>query len=191
MIGKVKGTLVEVQGSTGLVETQMGITYEILLTPRVLASPVGTQLDIHTHLQVKEDSHTLFGFDDHSQKVLFRLLISVSGVGPKSAFGIVSFSSAQSIIAAIRDSDTAFFSKMPGLGKKTAMKIIVELSSKLKGAIDESKLFITDDTKVVLDALVSLGYPAAEARSIINGLPSTMSVEQMITEALKKSGSTK
>ena len=77
------------------------------------------------------------------------------------------------------------------MGKKTAMKIIVELSSKLKGAIDESKLFITDDTKIVLDALVSLGYPAAEARSIVNGLPSTMSVEQMITEALKQSGSAK
>jgi Holliday junction DNA helicase RuvA len=191
MIGKVKGTLVEVQGNVGLVETQMGIAYEILLTPRALASPIGTAFDIHTHLQVKEDSHTLFGFDDYSQKVLFKLLIGVSGVGPKSAFGIVSFSSATSIIAAIRDSDTAYFSRMPGVGKKTAMKIIVELSSKLKGAIDESKLFITDDTKIVLDALVSLGYPAAEARSIVNGLPSTMSVEQMITEALKQSGSAK
>ena len=191
MIGKVKGTLVEVQGNVGLVETQMGIAYEILLTPRALASPIGTAFDIHTHLQVKEDSHTLFGFDDYSQKVLFKLLIGVSGVGPKSAFGIVSFSSATSIIAAIRDSDTAYFSRMPGVGKKTAMKIIVELSSKHKGAIDESKLFITDDTKIVLDALVSLGYPAAEARSIVNGLPSTMSVEQMITEALKQSGSAK
>ncbi len=191
MIGKVKGTLVEVQGNVGLVETQMGIAYEILLTPRALASPIGTAFDIHTHLQVKVDSHTLFGFDDYSQKVLFKLLIGVSGVGPKSAFGIVSFSSATSIIAAIRDSDTAYFSRMPGVGKKTAMKIIVELSSKLKGAIDESKLFITDDTKIVLDALVSLGYPAAEARSIVNGLPSTMSVEQMITEALKQSGSAK
>src|SRR3989338_160588 len=114
MIGKVKGTLVEIQGNVGLVETQVGITYEILLTPRVLASPVGTPLDIHTHLQVKEDSHTLFGFDDHSQKALFKLLIGVSGVGPKSAFGIVSFSSATSIIGAIRDSDTAYFSRMPG-----------------------------------------------------------------------------
>ena len=191
MIGKVKGTLVEVQGNVGLVETQMGIAYEILLTPRALASPIGTAFDIHTHLQVKEDSHTLFGFDDYSQKVLFKLLIGVSGVGPKSAFGIVSFSSATSIIAAIRDSDTSYFSLMPEVGKKTALKIIVELSSKLNGAIDESKLFITDDTKIVLDALVSLGYPAAEARSIVNGLPSTMSVEQMITEALKQSGSAK
>jgi Holliday junction DNA helicase RuvA len=153
-----------------------------------LAQPLGTPISIHTHLQVKEDSHTLFGFDDYSQKVLFKLLIGVSGVGPKSAFGILSFSTAAAIIEAIRANDTAFFSRVPGLGKKTAMKIIVELSSKLEGAIDESKLFVTDETKTVIDALVALGYPAADARHIVHKLPNTLTVEQMITEALKMSG---
>lgn len=191
MIGMITGTLIEVQASTGIIETNAGIAYEVLLTPRLLATPIGASMRIYTHLQVKEDAHTLFGFDDHAQKVLFRMLIGVSGVGPKSAFGIVSFSPSSAIVEAIRTNDTAFFSRIPGLGKKTAMKIIVELSSKLEGALDETKLFVTDESKMAIDALVALGYPAAEARTIVNGLPAELSVEQMITQALQLSGEKK
>lgn len=187
MIGKVKGKLTEVEANTGLIETSGGVSYLVLLTPPILGRGIGTELDIYTHLQIRDDAHVLFGFENKQQRIVFQLLTSVSGVGPKTAFGIISSADDDEIIAAVRAQDVLFFSRVPGLGTKTAQKIILELSSKLKSDFDFKNVQLSDDDKTVVEALVSLGFKQADARKIVRDLPATLSVQDKIKEALKYS----
>lgn len=185
MIGKIKGSLVEVNGNIGLIETRSGIYYEVFLIPHILSKPSQAQVEIYTYLQVKEDDLILFGFESKKQKDLFKLLISVSGVGPKTAFGIISFTSEEDLLNAVRENDINFFSKIPGLGRKTAMKIILEISQKLKSAFQMEKLYLSEDDKTVVDALVSLGFRSVDAKQILLKIPKNRSVEEKIREGLK------
>ncbi|MBP6883585.1 Holliday junction branch migration protein RuvA, partial [Candidatus Woesebacteria bacterium] len=84
MIGRIKGKLVEINGNIGLVETSSGLSYEVFLPPALYAHPLNAAVEIETHLQVRDDAHILFGFKDKKDKELFKLLLSVSGVGPKT-----------------------------------------------------------------------------------------------------------
>jgi len=186
MIGKVRGILSEVHANFGLIQTAGGISYEVHLPPALLSRTLGSDLDVYTHLQVRDDAHVLFGFEQYRQLTLFRMLIAVSGVGPKSAFSIIAFSSASEIVDAIGSSDVAFFQRVKGLGKKSAQKIILELSSKLDSEVELDQLAVSDDDKTVVDALVALGYKAQEARSMLSAIPDGLSVEDSIRHALSK-----
>lgn len=186
MIGKVKGTLTEIDGNKGLVETESGLFYEIFLTPQLLSSAaMGSSVEVYTFLQVREDAHILFGFSSKNEKKLFELLIGISGVGPKTAYGVVSFSSEDELFAAVRSNDVDFFSKVPGLGRKTAMKIILELSQKLKSEFQMEKMYMSEEDKLVVDALVSLGFKSSEAKSMLSKLPKDLSLEEKIKEGLR------
>lgn len=192
MIGKIKGKLIELNGNVGLVETSSGVSYEINLTPALISShQLGKQLEVYTYFQVREDAQVLFGFKTHEEQNLFKLLISVSGVGPKIAFTVVSFSKEDELVSAIKINDVNYFSKIPGLGKKTAMKIILELSQKLQSEFKMEKMYLSEEDKTVVDALVSLGFKSQEAKGILSKLPKNLSVEEKIREALRSATSKK
>lgn len=192
MIGKIQGKLVEIEGNIGLIKTESGLSYQVFLTSSLVSKyKLEDELDIYTHLQVKEDDLVLFGFETKEEYQLFKMLLSVSGVGPKTAFSVVSFSKAQELLQAIKDNNLEYFTRIPGLGKKTAMKIILELSHKLDTEFKMQSMYLSSEDKTVVDALVTLGYKTQEAKNILSKIPKDLSIEEKIKEALKQSSSTK
>ncbi len=186
MIGKIKGKLVEIEGNVGLIETSSGVFYQVFLTPYLISLyNKQNNLEIYTYLQVKEDTLILFGFENKNQYTFFKLLLTVSGVGPKTAFNIISFFDINDLNNAIKNNDVGFLSRVPGLGKKTAAKIILELSTKLKTEFEFKNLVLSEDDKTVVDALISLGYKSNEAKIIVNQIPKNLSIEEKIKIALK------
>lgn len=188
MIGKLKGKLIEVSGNVGLIETSGGVSYEVFLTPQLLTthSTLLTNIDVYTFLQVRDDALVLFGFQTKREYEFFKLLLSVSGVGPKTAFSVISFVPLDSLVSSVRANDVDVLTQVPGLGRKTAMKIILELSTKLKSDFDMKNMVLSEEDKTVIEALMSLGYKAVEARKLLSKLPKNLSVEEKIKEALKK-----
>jgi holliday junction DNA helicase RuvA len=186
MIGKLKGILSDIEGNVGLIETSGGVSYRVYL-PKSLTSPTfpTTPIELYTHLQVKEDDLVLFGFTTKDDYNFFKLLISVSGVGPKTAYLIISNARLSELIVAIQQNNIDFFTAIKGLGKKTAMKIILELSQKLKSEFSFEKMSLSDEDKTVIEALVSLGFKSNDAKFVISKLPKNISIEQKIQEALK------
>ena len=194
MIGKLKGKLVEVDGNIGLIETSGGVFYQVFLPTNLLSNfqPPPLSLTIHhlpsieiyTYLQVRDDALVLFGFETKKHHNFFKLLLTVSGVGPKTAFNIISFVPLDTLVTSVTSNDVDGL-KVPGLGRKTAMKIILELSSKLKSDFDMGKMILSDDDQTAVSALVSLGYKSYDARKIVSKLPKNLTVEEKIKEALK------
>lgn len=185
MIGKIKGKLIELDGNIGLIETQSGVSYEVFLPTSVLTiNKLNTVFEIYTYLQIRDDAHVLYGFQAKKEHVLFKLLTTVPGVGPRTAFTIISFAKEQELITAVKGNDVSFFSEIPGLGKKTAMKIILELSQKLDSEFQLEKMYMSEDDKTVVDALVSLGFKAHDAKKILSKLSKTLTLEEKIREAL-------
>ena len=187
MIGKLKGKLVEVDANVGLIETSGGVFYQVYLPPS-LSSKVQnlSSIELYTYLQVRDDALVLFGFETKQQHDFFKLLLTVSGVGPKTAFSVISNIKLDQLVQLVQSNDVAGFTKVPGLGRKTAMKIILELSTKLKSDFDMSKMVLSDDDQTAVSALVSLGYKSFEAKKLVSKLPKNLSVEEKIKEALKK-----
>ncbi len=186
MIGKIKGKLSEIVNNVGLIDTTGGVSYEVYLTPRFLSDhKIDQEVLVYTYLQVREDAHVLFGFDNRDELNFFKLLLTVSGVGPKTAFLVVSFKKAEETMAAVKNNDINFFSGMSGLGKKTAMKIILELSQKLKQEFTLEKMYLSDEDKTVVDAFVSLGFKSQEAKKMLSSIPKTLSVEDKIKKGLQ------
>lgn len=186
MIGKISGTLIEIDGNEGLVETTGGVSYRVYLTPTILAQLIPSAVKIYTYLQIREDQHVLYGFDSKEQYKMFQMLLSVDGVGPKTAHGVVSRMPVSEIVNAVHQKDLQSFTKVPGLGKKTAQKILLELSSKLKTEFDISSIIETPVNTDALDALVALGYRVHEAREMLKNIDSQLSIEKQITEALQR-----
>ena len=190
MIGKLKGKLVEVEGNIGLIETPSGIFYQVFLPSSFLSlhpTPYPLQpIELYTYLQVRDDALVLFGFETKKHHDFFKLLLSVSGVGPKTAFSVISNIPLVTLVSSVTSNDVDAFTKVPGLGRKTAMKIILELSSKLKSEFDMSKMVLSDDDQTAVSALVSLGYKSYDAKKLVSKLPKNLTVEEKIKEALKK-----
>ncbi|OGK14669.1 Holliday junction DNA helicase RuvA [Candidatus Roizmanbacteria bacterium RIFCSPHIGHO2_02_FULL_37_15] len=186
MIGKIKGELVEIDGNLGLIMTSGGVFYQVYLTPSILKNyKKKIEVEVYTYLQVREDALVLFGFESKAEYDFFKLLLGVSGVGPKTAFSIISFSRIDDITEAVKKNSTDYFSRIPGLGKKTALKIILELSEKLDAEFKLEKMYLSEDDKTVVDALVSLGFKSNEAKKILGQLPNKISIENKIKEAIR------
>ena len=186
MIGKIKGKLTEFDNNSGLVETTSGIFYLVFLPSSFLdPSFIGKEIELYTYLQLKEETIVLFGFKTKEEIDFFKLLLTVSGIGPKIAFNIVNFSNLSQLKQAIKENDPDYLNQIPGLGKKTALKIIVELSQKLKNELEIKKLYFTDEDKLVFDALISLGFEAKIIKKILPRLPKHSSLEERIQQAIK------
>ena len=185
MIGKIKGQLVERFGNKGLIETSGGVFYEVFLPAFFYSLPLPSAVEIYTYLQVREDALTLYGFESKSQLDLFNMLHSVSGVGPKTAFTIVSFIELDKLQDALKQNDLTYFTKIPGLGKKTAMKIMLELGEKMKTDVSFSKIHLNEDDETVLSALTGLGFPAGDVRQVLPNIDKELPLEQRITTGIQ------
>jgi holliday junction DNA helicase RuvA len=186
MIGKLKGRLVEVDKNIGLIETSGGVFYQVFLPPSLIHRSLNKSelIELYTYLQVRDDAMVLFGFETKQQHDFFKLLLTVSGVGPKTAFSVISFVKLDQLVQFVSSNDVDAFTQVPGLGRKTAMKIILELSSKLKTDFDMKNMVMSDDDQTVVSALISLGYKSFDAKKIVIKLPKNLTVEEKIKKAL-------
>jgi Holliday junction DNA helicase RuvA len=151
----------------------------------------GAAVFLHTHLQVREDALTLFGFENEDELGIFDLLLSVSGVGPKAALSILSTLSPDALRLALANEEPALVARAPGIGRRTAEKIIVELKDKMKAPQGnlEALAQMTNTDAEVIDALVALGYSIVEAQRAVQKLPREASgVEERLRLALSQFG---
>lgn len=173
MIGRLTGTLIEVDANLLLVDVG-GVGYEVEASATVLqALPAnGEQLVLHTHFVVREDAQLLYGFNAKSERELFRSFIKISGVGPKLALSLISSLDRRALSTAVRNNDVSMLTKVPGVGKKTAERLMVELKSKVDELGDgEAVAFsvvggVSNPGNLLgeaEDALVALGYKPVDA----------------------------
>lgn len=170
-----------------------GVGYKVLVGTTLFSkAAVGAQLTIYTYTHVREDILELYGFSEPQDLRLFELLIGVSGVGPKSAIGVFSIGSRAEIITAITTGDVNFFTAVPRLGKKNSQKIIIELKSKLGGAVGSDLDLSSDsdsDSDEVLAALQSFGFSRGEAHAALRTITDeSVSTAEKIRLALKQLG---
>lgn len=181
MIAKIKGLVDEIVPDGVLIDVQ-GIVYKVLATQYTCTTlKEGHEVSLLTHLDIKETSHTLYGFLYSEEKTIFELLLQVNGVGPKSALSILNSSNPKTIVEGIGSRDAEYFKKLTGVGLKTAEKIIVALKDKVEHIQTESNT----DKQDAIEALISLGYSKKDARDAIIGLSQELSSNEIIKEALK------
>jgi len=192
MIGRLRGTLVRKEPPALLVEAG-GVGYELEapMTTFYDLPAVGEPVTLHTHLVVREDAHLLYGFSRESQRRQFRALLKINGVGPRVALAVLSGLSESELVTCIVHEDVARLTQVPGIGRKTAERLIVELRDKLDSDVP-SPLMPTapsapaDPTAEAVSALVALGYKPNEASRVVRAVPATgLSTEEIIRQALK------
>ena len=183
MISRIKGTLIALDLKAAVVDVG-GVGYKIYVggeTIEALAGHVGEEVSLFTYLAVRENALDLYGFKNQETLEMFELLITVSGIGPKSALSILSVASERTLREAIITEDTSYLIKVSGVGKKNAEKIVLELKGKFKDeefAVGTGK----DVTKEALavEALKSLGFDEKGARDAIKKMDKELSAEEMI-----------
>lgn len=188
MIGRLTGTLLEKQPPMILLEVQ-GVAYELDVPMSTLYQlPVtGTKTTLFTHLLVREDAHLLFGFATDEERQLFRQLLRVNGVGARTALAILSGLSVQELHHAVATRETSRLTSIPGIGKKTAERLMLELKDRLPGAIDATAGGTAPTARGdALRALLALGYSEKEASAALSKAASELSVSESIRHALKQ-----
>lgn len=197
MIAFVRGTLVVKTLQSALVDVN-GIGLEVFMAQGSLAKlpEAGNEVTIQTYFQVREDAQTLYGFSSAEEKALFEKLIAVSGIGPKVALASLSYYSPAQLVEAVMSQDITRIAKIPGVGKKTASRIVLELKGSLEK--EELSLFDTAEPEVakassveagIVDALLSMGFTEQEATLAIKGAPAGASEGALLQYALKRLGS--
>lgn len=213
MIGRLRGTLVEKNSPEILIECG-GVGYEVSMPmTSIYALPeLEQQATIYTHFVVREDAQLLYGFANKTERKLFRLLVKVNGVGPKLALAVLSAMSADQFVSCVRHDDVSGIVKIPGVGKKTAERLLIEMRDRLKdwqnepinnitnpdGSIPEQltaefsgqygieNTFVNDHKGDAVNALLSLGYKQVQADKAVKSVyTSGMSSEDIIRDALK------
>jgi Holliday junction DNA helicase RuvA len=193
MIGSLRGCLAHKQNSLIIVECG-GVGYEIE-TPMstFLELPnIGVEVFLHTHLMVREDAHSLYGFSSEDERALFRSLLKISGVGAKMALGILSGMGVKDFARCVQHEDAAMLVKIPGVGKKTAERLIIEMRDRVQSLVASTAITALrpgkpDSRDEAFDALVSLGYKPAEIKRLLANLETDdLSAENIIRQALKQ-----
>lgn len=192
MIAGVRGRL-EAAGPDWVAVAVQGITLRVHVPSTAIAGlgPVGAAVHLHTHLIVRDDALELHGFPSQDALRLFTLLIGVSGIGPRLAHSVLSAMSAETLAAAIAAGDAKALAQAPGLGQRTAARIIVELKDKLDMGFapgDTSAGVGIPSADAVTEALQALGYSAIEARQAATGGDTTLPVEEQVRQALQRMG---
>ncbi len=181
MIAKLKGTIEEMVPAGTLIDVQ-GIVYKVSATAHTCSMlRTGQDVTLLIHMDIKETSHTLYGFLYSDEKEIFELLLLVNGVGPKSALSILNTSNPKTILEGIGSHDANYFKKLTGIGIKTAEKIILALKDK----VESIQMETNNEKQDAIEALVSLGYSTKQSRDVISGLSPELNSQQIIKEALK------
>ncbi|MCD8333592.1 MAG: Holliday junction branch migration protein RuvA [Clostridiales bacterium] len=198
MYAYIRGTLEEVREDYIVVETN-GIGYQISVPMRILEElpERGAEVKIYTYLYVREDIFSLFGFSTQDELAMFRLLLNVSGIGPKGALGILSALSVNDIRFAVVSEDIKTITKAPGIGKKGAQRLIIELKDKIsledayESALKDGLQDVPETMQIVkkeaMEALVALGYSSADAARALSGveISDDSDVETVLRMALR------
>ncbi len=194
MIGWLRGNIVDKTQPGKLVIDVQGVGYDVetsLNTFFKLDAAI-SPISLHIHTVVREDALLLYGFLDQSERSLFRTLIRINGIGPKSAIAILSSISPEDFVQCIRDEDPARLVKLPGIGKKTAERMLIELRDSLTDLCTSSSnisssVLTSDVAEEAISALEALGYKASEARKVVKQLhDGQKSCEQLIRQSLQK-----
>ena len=188
MIGRLRGTLVALR-ATAVVLDVGGVGYEIVVTPRTVADlpSVGEEVVLHTHLVVREDALLLHGFGAEVERDLFRVLLTASGIGPKVAMATLGALQPEELRQAIAAEDVDTLTTVPGIGKRGAQKMVLELKPKIAAA-DADTVVGTSTVAQVREALEGLGYQAAEIREVMTDIASEDPVADQLRQALRSLG---
>lgn len=199
MISYIKGKLEYLSDSFVIIDNG-GIGYKIFVSPKLMSNigKIGDNVTVFTYMSVKDDGISLYGFENFEELEIFNKLITVSGIGPKGALGIISNLTPADFVMAVISDDVAAVSKAPGIGKKTAQRIILELKDKFKTEdFIEEKIFgeskglssvVADNSKIeAIEALTSLGYGRSEAAKAVSAVfEEGKTTEDILKLALKK-----
>jgi Holliday junction DNA helicase RuvA len=186
MIGRITGHLAEKNPPELLVDCQ-GVGYELLVPMSTFYNlpAVGDKVTLLTHFVVREDAQILFGFGTAAERSAFRQLIKIAGVGPRTALGVLSGMSVQDLSQAVAAQDGARLTKVPGIGKKTAERLLLELKGKLGPDLGVTAAAVGDAHSDIQQALLALGYSDKEAALALKSLPRDVGVSEGIKLALK------
>lgn len=195
MIGSLKGTVAQLEAEYCIVDTVGGVGYRVFMPSAHLAQLVlGKEVRIHVHTAVREDAILLYGFLSREYYDLFEILLTVSGVGPKMALGILSAIKPDAFYTAVSNKDVKMLVKLPGVGKKTAERMLLELKDKVSGS-SESEDVVQEIAEAggsgavaeAIEALVSLGYSNSEIMPVLKEIPdcASLSGEAILRQALK------
>jgi Holliday junction DNA helicase RuvA len=194
MIAAIRGEVL-VRRPDHVVIDAAGVGYRLAVSSETLKAVPATGKDtfLHTELIAREDSLALYGFSSEEERDLFRQLISVSGVGPKVAMATLSGGTSRVLLRAIAAGDAKRFQAVPGIGKRTAERIIVELREKVAGALEEEVLLAGEDgdaRSLARDGLVNLGYVPLEAEQLLDGLDGD-DPQELVAAALRKAAASR
>lgn len=187
MIGRIRGTLETVGAGTVMVDVR-GVGYEVAVTTRSFSElpGVGSEIVLHTHLHVREDQMALFGFTTSDDRNLFRLLMGVSGVGPRVGLAILATMTADDLRRVVATDDVAALIAVPGIGKRSAQKLLLELRPKLDVA--DGEMQAAGPIGEIRTALEGLGYQPDEISGALRDLPADLPVEEMLKRSLQALG---
>lgn len=180
MIAYLSGKVLE-KTTSYLILEQSGVGYKIFVTPEVLETATGQTLSLYIYHKSSDDGQTLFGMPSFESLQFFELLITVTGVGPKMALTIISSTKIEVLQQSIMNEDSDIFTRMSGVGKKTAERIILELKNKIGGVLTGASGGSSD----LFDALIALGYNPREVRDVVSKVDSTQDTAAQIKEALQ------
>jgi Holliday junction DNA helicase RuvA len=185
VIGKISGKLVERHPPQIMVDVH-GVGYEISVPMSTFyhLPAIGTEVTLYTHLIVREDAHQLYGFANEQERHVFRQLLKISGVGARTALSVLSGLSVADLYGAVVAQDTGCLTKIPGIGRKTAERLLLELKDKLDLTVASAT---ATDSQVgdIANALLALGYNGKEAQWAVKKLPTGVNVAEGIRQALK------
>lgn len=183
MIGRLRGMLASSREDVVCLDVN-GVGYEVVMTPRDIAAlpGVGEEIVVHTHTHVREDDLSLFGFARESDRELFRVLLTASGVGPKLAMAMLAALPASEVIKAIVNEDPEALTAAPGVGKRGAQRIVLELAPKLAGREIET---VGGSLSSVRQALEGLGYSTGEINAVLADLDPDQPIDAQIRQALQ------
>ena len=188
MICRIQGKLLETNPPHILVDVH-GVGYEIDVPMSTFYNlpPVGQEVTLLTHFIVREDAQLLYGFLTSEERETFRLLLKVSGIGARTALSILSGMSVADLVNAVALQEAGILTKVPGIGKKTAERLLLELKDKLTGALASGAVSTVSSTSTdIINALMGLGYSDREARAVVKKLPADISVSDGIRMALQQ-----
>jgi len=188
MIGRISGILLDKTPPLALIDCNgVGYECEVPMSTFYLLPQVGDKVTLLTHFLVREDAQLLFGFGTNQERLMFRQLLKVNGIGAKSALAILSGLSIDELIQAVSLQEAGLLTRVPGIGKKTAERLLLELKDKftLDSALSIKGSGITSISQDVLNALIALGYNERESLNAVKSLDVNLTVNDGIKQALK------
>ncbi len=188
MIAKLKGQIEFLRGNYVVVDVA-GVGYKVFITSFTLGKIAGREkIELFIHTYIREDALDLYGFLTVEELEMFELLISISGIGPKAGLGILSIAEPKTIRAAVASGDSSILTRVSGVGKKTAERVIVELRNRVEKLSKGEEAVAASDSEAI-EALVSLGYSATQAREALKSVPEDVEdVSEKVRAALKNLG---